>query len=344
MPVSNPKVSIIIPVYNTAKYMDECLSSVLGQTLKDIEIILVDDGSTDGVSDKLCDEYKQKDDRIKVLHKENGGLMSSWIAGVDLATAPYLCFVDSDDWIDTDMLEKLYAHTDSSFASSEIIAGNYIVEKAGERRKETQAAAPGEYKGDALIALRNNLLGNEVRPVTLSRCMKLISKELIQANIKYCNTAIVMGEDVNIMLPCLCDCERLYIAEGAHFYHYRLVGSSMVHAYNPKLIGNLELNDKTFRGILQDKKIESGNLQLDKEFVIMLLVVLKNELRSDAADTAGRVRKLFLQDDIRKKVMSTDVDITSKANKLLYACIRHPNRFIVSVAKLIINYYDKKTN
>ena len=339
-----PKISVIIPVYNTAKYMEECLSSVLGQTLKDIEIILVDDGSTDGVSGALCDEYAQKDDRIKVLHKENGGLMSAWIAGVDIAKAPYLCFVDSDDWIDTDMLEKLYAHTDSSFADAEIIAGNYIVEKAGERRKETQAAKPGEYTGDALIALRNNLLGNEVRPVTLSRCMKLISKELIQANIKYCNTDIVMGEDVNIMIPCLCDCKRLFILEDAHFYHYRLVGSSMAHAFSPKLIDNLKLNDNTFKAIFKDKNIESGELQLNREFVLMLLVALKNALRSDSRDTAGMIRDIFLQEDIRKKVMSTDVDITSKANKLLYACLKHPSRFMLGVAKLIISYYDKKTN
>ena len=69
-----PKISVIIPVYNTAKYMDECLKSVLSQTFKDYEVLLVDDGSTDGVSGALCDDYEKKDDRIKVLHKENGGL------------------------------------------------------------------------------------------------------------------------------------------------------------------------------------------------------------------------------------------------------------------------------
>ena len=344
MSATSPKVSVIIPVYNTAKYMDECMDSVLGQTLKDIEIILVDDGSTDGVSPAKCDEYATKDSRVVVQHKRNGGLMSAWIAGSKLATAPYLCYVDSDDWVDTDMLEKLYAYTDSSFANEEIIAGNYIVEKAGERRKETQSAAPGEYKDEKLSELRKNLLGQDVRPVTLSRCMKLISRKLIIDNIKYCNTDIVMAEDVNIMLPCICDCKRLYIAKDCHFYHYRLVSSSMAHAYSPHLLDNLRLNDFTFKSIFKAKNIENGDQQTDREFVLMLLVVLKNMLRSDEHGTPCKVRKVFMQEDIRKKVMSTDVNITSKANKLLYACIRHPLCLLIRFTSFILKLYDKKTN
>ena len=344
MSASTPKISVIIPVYNTAEYMDECMASVLGQTLKEIEIILVDDGSTDGVSPQKCDEYGLKDERIIVNHKRNGGLMSAWIAGSKLATAPYLCYVDSDDWIDKDMLEKLYEHTNSSFVNEEIIAGNYIVEKAGERRKETQSATPGEYTGHSLAELRKNLLGQDVRPVTLSRCMKLISRKLIIDNIKYCNTDIVMGEDVNIMLPCICDCKRLYVARDSYFYHYRLVGSSMVHAYNPHLIDNLKLNDYTFKSILKAKNIENAEEQTDKEFVLMLLVVLKNELRSGEKDLVKRVRNLFLSEDIRKKVMSTDVNITSKANKLLYACIKHPVCPLIKLTHFVLSRYDQKTN
>ena len=79
--MNTPKVSVIIPVYNTAKYLDECMKSVLGQTFSDIEIILVDDGSTDGISPKMCDDYGTSDDRVRVIHKVNGGLMSAWIEG-----------------------------------------------------------------------------------------------------------------------------------------------------------------------------------------------------------------------------------------------------------------------
>ncbi len=337
-------VSIIIPVYNTAKYMDECMKSVLGQTFKDLEIILVDDGSTDGVSPAKCDEFALADKRVKVIHKENGGLISARIAGTEAATSNDVSYLDSDDWIDLDMIEKLFEHTDSSFASSEIISGNYIIEKAGERRKETQGLAPGVYTGDSLEKVKRTLMGNEVRPVTMSRCMKLISRSLVLDNIKYCDLTIVMAEDVNIMLPCLCDCKRLVIMEGAHFYHYRLVVSSMAHGYNPRLLENIRLTDRTFRGILKSKGIENGEEMMDREFIIMLFLVLKSELRCPEKDTSRRVKAVFLNPEIRQKISSTAVEINGTANKLLYFCMRHPASPVIGITNFIIRSYDKKTN
>ncbi len=337
-------ISVIIPVYNTAKYLDECMETVLSQTYKDIEIILVDDGSTDGVSPALCDEYGKRDPRVRVIHKENGGLQSAWIAGLIESTANYISFLDSDDWIDTDMFEKLYARVDSSFAQCEIIAGNYIVEKAGERRKETQTLKPGVYTGAQLDDIRKHILGDEVRPMTMSRCMKLISRKLLLDNIKYCDPTISMSEDVNITLPCLCDLKRLVIMDGGYFYHYRLVESSIIHAYNKNLLANLELTDKTFREIMKEKNIPNADEQMDREFVQILLLVMKNELRCSDPDTVARVKKIFLRPDIKKRIDETKVSISGKANKLLYFVMKHPNFLTVSVMKTIIGYYDKKTN
>ena len=338
------KISLIVPVYNTAEYLEKCMESVLAQTFSDFEVMLVDDGSTDGVSPAMCDTYGKRDTRVRVMHKQNGGLQSAWIAGLVESRADYIAFLDSDDWIDNDMFEKMYAHTDSSFAKEEVICANYIVEKAGERRKETQGLVPGVYTGSGLSEIRKNLLGNDIRPITMSRCMKLISRKLLLDNIKYCNPTIVMGEDVNIMLPVLCDCNRLVIMEGAHFYHYRLVGDSMSHAYNPKLLTNLELTDKTFRDILWDKNILNADAQMDREFVVMLLVVMRNVLRAEGKDTRSLVKEIFLRPDIRKKIENTRIGVSTKANKLLYFTMRHPNALNVSVSKGIINYYDKKTN
>ena len=338
------KVSIIIPVYNTAKYLDECMESVTKQTMKDIEIILVDDGSTDGISPSMCDEYAKKDDRVIVVHKENGGLMSAWIEGTKHATSDYLMFLDSDDWIDLVMCEELYRLTDSSFADSEIISGNYIVEKAGERRKETQGLTPGVYKGDELDKVRQKLLGEEVRPVTMSRCMKLISRKLLLENIKYCNTKIKMSEDVNIMLPCLCDCKRLVITKDSYFYHYRLVAASIAHGYDPHLLDNLELTDSTYRGILKEKGISNGNKQLDREYVMILFLVLKNELRCEKNDTVKRIRNIFLNPEIKEKISNAAITVSSSSNRLLYFCMKHPSAPVIGITKLILSAYDKKTN
>lgn len=101
------KISVIVPVYNVEKYIHKCVDSIINQTYENLEIILVDDGSPDNCG-KICDEYSKKDNRIRVIHKENGGLSSARNAGLDIATGEYIGFVDSDDYIATDMYEKLY--------------------------------------------------------------------------------------------------------------------------------------------------------------------------------------------------------------------------------------------
>lgn len=100
-------ISIIIPVYNVENYIYRCVDSVLGQTYTNLEIILVDDGSPDSCG-QICDEYAQKDNRIKVIHKENGGLSDARNHGIDAATGEWLFFLDSDDWIHPQSMEKLY--------------------------------------------------------------------------------------------------------------------------------------------------------------------------------------------------------------------------------------------
>ena len=100
------KVSVIIPVYNVEKYFDKCMESVFNQTYTDLEIILVDDGSKDN-SGKMCDEFALRDQRVKVIHKENGGLSSARNAALDIATGEYVCFIDSDDFVELSMIEKV---------------------------------------------------------------------------------------------------------------------------------------------------------------------------------------------------------------------------------------------
>ena len=100
-------ISIIVPVYNVEKYIDKCINSIINQTYKNIEIIIVDDGSKDN-SGIICDKLKEKDNRIKVIHKENGGLSDARNSGLKIAKGEYIGFVDSDDYIKEDMFETLY--------------------------------------------------------------------------------------------------------------------------------------------------------------------------------------------------------------------------------------------
>lgn len=102
-----PLISVIVPVYKVEQYLDECVQSIINQTYKNLEIILVDDGSPDRCPE-MCDEYARQDSRIKVIHKPNGGLSSARNVGIDIARGEYIGFVDSDDYIAHDMYEKLY--------------------------------------------------------------------------------------------------------------------------------------------------------------------------------------------------------------------------------------------
>lgn len=103
----NPKVSVIVPVYNVEEYLERCINSILNQTYRNIEIILVDDGATDE-SGKICDDYEKKDERIRVIHKKNGGLSSARNAALDVVRGEFITFVDSDDYISNYYIELLY--------------------------------------------------------------------------------------------------------------------------------------------------------------------------------------------------------------------------------------------
>lgn len=101
-----PKISIIVPVYNVEKYLPRCLDSIIGQTYKDWQCLVIDDGSTD-TSGAICDEYARKDNRVKVSHKKNGGLTSARNHGLERANGDWIMHVDGDDWIELDSIEQI---------------------------------------------------------------------------------------------------------------------------------------------------------------------------------------------------------------------------------------------
>ncbi|MBF0714041.1 glycosyltransferase family 2 protein [Gemella sp. GH3] len=117
------KISVVIPVYNVEQYLRECLDSVITQTYKNLEIILVNDGSTDS-SGRICNEYARKDDRIKVYHKKNGGASDSRNFGLEKVTGDLVTFIDSDDWVVNDYIEILY--NEQVKTDADIVIGNYL--------------------------------------------------------------------------------------------------------------------------------------------------------------------------------------------------------------------------
>ena len=151
--MSIPKVSIIVPIYNVEKYLNRCMETLLNQTLKEIEIILVDDGSPDNCP-QMCDEYAKKDDRIKVIHKRNEGLGFARNSGLEIATGEYVAFVDSDDYVDLNMYKVLYGHIK-------------------------------EYKLDAVLCGFKRVIDGKVKSITIDGVSPTVQPKVIFSQIDY---------------------------------------------------------------------------------------------------------------------------------------------------------------
>lgn len=342
-----PLVSIIIPVYNVEQYLEECMVTILEQTYANLDIILVDDGSKDG-SGRMCDEYAAKDHRVQVLHKQNGGLVSAWVAGVESSKGEYLAFVDSDDWVEPDMLEKLVGQTDGS--GREIICSNYIIEKTEKKQsvKVTQSAKPGIYDRNRMeTELFPYLLGQEERRIHASRCMKLISKELIVNNIQYADMRLTMGEDLNIMFSAMLDANRIVVMEEGYFYHYRFVDASMAHKYNPNLCEKIELLYQTLQNLIEKKievrmKKESFLQLLKKEYIFLMFLVLKNELRGPGKNCIGRIKNIIADTKGKSGLENISVSVNGKANRLLYEIWKRPGIVNITATRGIIYIFDRR--
>ncbi len=222
------KVSVIIPVYNSEDYLRCCLESVLGQSIADIEVICINDGSTDQ-SASILNEYVQRDSRIKVLHQEKGGVTNARKNGLCVATGTYIGFVDSDDWIEPDMYENLYRNAIENQA--DFVSSGYIMEGAY-TSVHYDCVPNGVYDRFNLLYLRNNTIYNTAeRDIGLrgSLCCKLFKNEFIK-NVQFAMPdTLTFSEDKMCVLSCVLEAEKVVVLRDA-FYHYRLHAASTVHS------------------------------------------------------------------------------------------------------------------
>ena len=208
-------ISVIVPVYNAGVYLEKCVNSILDQTFTDYELILVDDGSTDQ-SGALCDEFAQKDPRVLVIHQKNAGSSAARNAGIKASKGSFLSFVDSDDWVDPDFLEKLSEPVLRSLNAGEKI--DYIVQIG---RDETDGAGntlpdicvpPDEA---VMISGRDFLKTLLLHKGDCSMCTKLVSRELFKTREFPVGR---LNEDFKVLIYMLLDCKGVLSLPG-HKYH-----------------------------------------------------------------------------------------------------------------------------
>lgn len=229
----NEIISIIVPIYNVEKYLKKCINSIVNQTYKKLDIILVDDGSTDE-SGKICDDYKKNDSRIRVIHKENGGLSDARNVGIEYAKGSLISFIDSDDFIDINTIEILYKNMIDTNADISICG----IQKINEQDKINHKLQNINQKVKVFepIEVYRNLY-NSLALETVIACNKLYKKELFD-NIRYPKGKI--NEDNYVIHYLISKTKRIVYTSSKLYYYVQRTNSIMKKKFDISRLDELQ--------------------------------------------------------------------------------------------------------
>jgi len=237
------KISVVIPVYKVEKYLDKCMESVTGQTHKNLEIILVDDGSPDACP-KMCDEWAKKDGRVKVIHKQNGGLSDARNFGIDAATGKYLTFIDSDDYLDLNFCETLLNELKNNNADMVIGGVKLVYENpANEKVKNSKTVID-----DSVFSVENvnDLIYDKKFPHLMTAWAKLYKKELFR-EIRF--PVGRLHEDEFVYFQILFNCKKLAVNRKVNYFYLQRGTSIMSNKSEKNLRDILDAFEEKFNFI-----------------------------------------------------------------------------------------------
>lgn len=300
------KLSIIIPVYNKSKYLRECLESVASQTLKEIEIIIIDDGSTDN-SAEICKQFLT-DPRVKYIYQSNAGPAAARQKGIDNSLGEYIGFVDADDWIDSDMYAKMYQSACDESADI-VMCGMY----KDTDRKTIEYIKRGVYD--------RTKIEREILPKSLAEisdnggyyvinwscCTRIFSRNMIQDNHICFDNRIYQSEDLQFLFAATLVCKKYVSICNEFFYHYRFKQNSvsLSRSYIKRFWYSYSILLETLYLSIADIKYEylSFNMHLCTFFLSELVV--KNEYTTNQLKKKDKVLKLdeLAQSKLIKKAL-----------------------------------------
>ena len=235
----NPILSIIVPIYNMEQYLENCINSIISQTYGAFELILVDDGSTDG-SSKICDRYISHRN-IKVVHKPNGGLISARKAGIAVASGEYIGFVDADDWVEPEMYERLMYEAETH--SVDIVSCGYFLDKGDSRtitrgtdeKNVIKSESERQIFFEGILAKGFDWTKN--RNIPPSVCNKVFRKSLLENAYVRIDERIIWDEDTVTVLSTALNSKCIVLIPDA-LYHYRQNMTSISHKKNREVLQN----------------------------------------------------------------------------------------------------------
>lgn len=243
----NPLISVIVPVYNVEKFLNQCVDSILAQTYKNFELILVDDGSKDKSGD-ICDDYAKNDTRIRVFHKENGGVSSARNYGLDNAQGEYVCFVDSDDWVDETYIEDMVKFGEYDL----VMQGMKFNNKAWKYTKKLYNSTIEILQALTLSVEKRDFLFNG--PYSKLYRFNIIRNKKLKFNEK-----IWLGEDFLFNINYLGFARNAYLANTCS-YNYRTTPDSLTHKFAP--IDDLLVRANAFKYTVERISKETGYKKL----------------------------------------------------------------------------------
>lgn len=292
-------ISVIIPVYNVEQYLEKCLDSVLNQTYKNLQIILVDDGSTDK-SGMLCDNYKKRDERIEVIHKCNGGSVRARNDGLKLAKGQYVGFVDGDDWIESvmyeEMLENLlqtgaeYVHTGAMYDTEEYskVDCRFETKIIDNPRMDIEL-------WEGIIGVHENIYLN--RGIT----SKLFKKELITDCYSIVPEEQCFGEDYISVVGCILKSRRISLLKKAYYHHVTREGSYVNTFNGKKLIWIAKMYEQIMLLLEKYDLLEQLNPYLERMMAKDLITVVNKSSLYKAHIPCFRLK--YLNDFLGKRII-----------------------------------------
>ena len=328
----NDLISIVIPIYNASKYLEKCINSVINQTYKNLEIILVNDGSIDNSLD-ICNDFKDKDNRIKVISKKNEGVSKTRNIGIDKCKGKYLMFLDSDDYIDEIYVEKMYTYLTKNnlsmvTSSMTLVDVNYNVLKVS------------SYKDKSDILQVKDIYKDIVNTSYFCPIWKNIIKiSLIKDNSIYFDDSLKFGEDLLFSFKIIQSCEKIgYLSFPGYFYVQN--NASITHNNSFDFVKKYVEDNKHVYSILNEYINDDVLItnRLFSKYNFALLKLIKNCKYGEFKHYATLLYKnMFNKDDIIKVC---EINYESKSNTILMNILVKKHYFIYYlVAK---TYYSIK--
>lgn len=269
-----PLFSIVVPIYNVEKYLEDCVNSILNQTFTDYELILVDDGSTDSSPD-ICNMYGKCDDRIKVIHKKNGGLVSARKAGIEIANGRYVVSVDGDDWLEFNHLLELSKIIEKYMP--DIVCFSLNVVEDGNRLKHRSQFRTGLYNKNDIVKEIYPQLIQTARGLYFSPslCTKIIKMDIYRSVQLCVDDRIKIGEDGACTMPCIVRAASMYILD-TPLYNYRQNNMSMTKNKKTFSWDGPELIDVHLRKMIENTECDMQE-QISRRTVHALINVVKTQ-------------------------------------------------------------------